>query len=90
MATFLIVQGMDNVEIDENFDKVRHRINQAVTGADKSGEELDAKKAAQPLHDLTFKTSDGGRIAVNPEKVIGVGSTAAKDAEDDDSTRDEE
>lgn len=80
MATYLFIQGMDNVEVEESYNLVRQRINRAITGIDKSGETLEPKNAAKPLHDLSFKTADGGRIAVNPDKIIGVGSDEDRDS----------
>lgn len=66
MATFLMVQGMEAVELDESFNKVRRRLDE-VNPEDK------------PFSKLSFKTAEGGRISVNFEKVIGVGSDEPKD-----------
>jgi len=88
MATFLFIRGMEPVEIDANFNLVRHRINQAITGTTQDGSKADDKTRNRPLHKLTFKTivrdEDGdviafGRIAPTPDNVIGVGSDEEKD-----------
>lgn len=84
MATFLFVQGLDPVELaeDESFNKARHRGNGALKmkldyeNGNMSGE---GDEKYEPLHLLSFKTAEGGRIAVQPEKFIGVGSDQAKD-----------
>lgn len=86
MATTLLLQGGE-IDLDENFDKVKQRINQAITGTDRNGNKATDKARARPLHTLSFKTEDGGRVAINPEKVIGVVSDLPKDtarADDDD------
>lgn len=70
-AVTLFMQG-SNVELDENFNFVRQRINQAITATTREGEPKDKKDRAKPLHDLTFKLASGGQIAVNPEKIIAV------------------
>lgn len=70
MTTFLFAQGMEPVELaeDESFNKARARGNEVLT------EDSD-----KPLHKLSFKTAEGGRVAINPEKFIGVGSDEPKD-----------
>lgn len=85
MTTFLFAQGMEPVALapDESFNKARGRGNQAITGTNHLGNpDPDAKK--KPMNKLTFKTQDEdgniGRIAINPEKFIGVGSDEEKDA----------
>lgn len=93
MATFLFVQGLDPVELaaDETFNKARQRGNDALRlRIDLENGNIDGEKKGQkfdPMHKLSFKTAAGGRIAVNPEKYIGVGSDEPKDvagaAEDD-------
>lgn len=84
MTTFLFVQGLDPVELadGESFNKARQRANQALTGTNHKGQaDPDAKK--KPMDKLVFYTAneDGsvGRISVNPEKFIGVGSDLQKD-----------
>lgn len=78
MATYLFVQGLDPVRLsdEESFNKARARGNQVLTGTDSEGKEDDSSK---PLHKFSFDTADGGRICVNPEKFIGVGSDQLKD-----------
>lgn len=76
MATTLLVQGGE-IEVDETFNFVRSRINKALKS--KVDYEADGGDKYTPAHDLSFKTADGGRIAVSPEKVIGVMSDEPKD-----------
>lgn len=80
MSTYLFVQGLDPVELaeDESFNKARSRGNQALTGTNGKGE----RDPSLPMHKLTFYTAEGGRISVNPEKFIGVGSDVRTDKED--------
>lgn len=86
MATYLFVQGLDPVELaeDESFNKVRHRSNKALRiKVDLENGNIDGETKGQkfdPMHLMSFKTAEGGRISVNPEKFIGVGSDEAKDA----------
>lgn len=77
MTTFLFAQGLDPVELaeDESYNKARARGNQALTGTDGKGE----RDASKPMHKLSFKTATGGRISINPEKFIGVGSDEPDD-----------
>lgn len=81
MSTFLFVQGLDPIELaaDESFNKARSRGNQALTGTDNKGEKSEDSRT-KPMHKLSFKTAEGGRIAINPEKFIGVGSDEDKDS----------
>lgn len=72
-----MVQGMEAVELDESFNKVRRRLNE--TAKAKIAFENGAGEDFDPYADLSFKTAEGGRISVNYEKVIGVGSDEAKD-----------
>jgi hypothetical protein len=85
MTTFLIIRGIDPVEVEESFNLVRQRVNEAVTGTQRDGSKADDKVRNRPLHKLTFKTVDGGRIAPVPENILAVGSDEARDAggEDD-------
>jgi len=78
MATYLFVQGLDPVQLadEESFNKARARGNQVLTGTNAEGGKDEENK---PLHKLSFDTADGGRIAINPEKFIGVGSDQPKD-----------
>jgi hypothetical protein len=55
----LVIQGLQGpVELapEERFDKIRHRVNQALTGTNMDGEPADKKKRSRPLHKLSFKT----------------------------------
>lgn len=84
MATTLILAGAEiELHEDEQFNKVRERINQAVTGTKLDGTKEEDKKRNKPLKKLTFYTDlgdgDKGRIAVVPEKIIGVMSDLPKD-----------
>lgn len=100
MATFLIVRGMEDIELAENFNMVRSRINQALTGTNNKAEKADDKTRVRPLNKLTFKTilrdEDDedeytiGRIAIAPEHVIGVGSDEEKDGNSDDEEEDDD
>ncbi len=85
MATFLFVQGLDPVELadSETFNKARGRGNQALTGTNSKGQK-DETVRLKPMHALSFKTAEGGRISINPEKFIGVGSDTEKDSASDD------
>lgn len=86
MSVYLFVQGLDPVELagDETFNKVRHRGNKAMQRRiDLENGNIDGKSEGQkfdPMHQLSFKTAEGGRISVNPEKFIGVGSDTEKDS----------
>lgn len=90
MSTYLMVQGTDPIELheSESFNKVRGRVNRALTGTNHLKEKADDKERATPLNVLSFHTAEDGRVAVNPEKVIGVGSDEWSDkregSEDDD------
>lgn len=100
MTTFLFVQGMDPIELapGESFNKARARANQALTGTDHKGN-ADPNAKKRPMHKLTFKTvvpdADNeddftiGRISINPEKFIGVGSDEERDAGGGDDEDDE-
>lgn len=81
MTTYLLVQGMDPVELNESFNFARKRCNDAAKA--KIDYEQGNIDGYQPFHDLSFKTvnDDGskGRLTVATEKVIGVGSDEAKD-----------
>jgi len=76
MTTFLFLRGMEIVEVEESFNLVRQRINEVVTNTNRNGTPDEDNK---PLHKLSFKTADGGRVAIAPEYVIGVGSDIEKD-----------
>ena len=80
MTTYLFVQGLDPVALadDESFNKAKGRGNQALTGTNGKGEN-DNESKRKPMDKLNFKTQDGGRISINPEKFIGVGSDQLKD-----------
>lgn len=84
MTTFLHLQGADiGLAEDESFNKARHRLNRAqqqmidYAEGNIDGESKDQK--FQPFHELSFKTDNGGRIAVNIDKVIAVSSDEEKD-----------
>jgi hypothetical protein len=82
VTTFLFVQGLDPIELadDESFNKARSRGNQSLTGTNSRAEkESDDKRRNRPMDKLSFKTAEGGRISINPEKFIGVGSDTIKD-----------
>lgn len=79
MTTFLFVRGLDPVEVEESFNLVRQRINEVVTGTDRDGSKAEDKVRNRPLHKVTFKTAEGGRIAISPENIIGVGSDEERD-----------
>lgn len=85
MATYLFVQGLDPIELadDETFNKARHHGNSALRlKTDLEEGNIDGESQGQkydPLHQLSFATRAGGRIAVNPDKFIGVGSDQPKD-----------
>lgn len=94
--TTLIVQG-GTIELDENFNLVRHRLNAAFKSVEdyRNGEwnadehKTDDNKDGipRPFHLMTFKTppdeddedSEGGRVSINLEKIIGVESTLPSD-----------
>lgn len=97
MATTLLLTGLEiELHEGEHFNKVRERVNQALTGTKLDGTKEDDKKRNKPLKKLTFYTDVGdgerGRIAFNPEKFIGVMSDLDKDpgnVRDDDDEEDE-
>lgn len=85
MSTFLFVQGLDPVTLSEgeSFNKVRHRANKAIQQKiDYENGNIESSDF-DPAHQLSFKTVDEegniGRISINPEKYIGVGSDTEKD-----------
>lgn len=89
MATFLLVQGIEPVELAESFTLVRRRLNSArKTVIDYENGNIDGQSDGQrfePFHELSFKTvqedsEEPGRISVNIERIIGVGSDQAKDS----------
>jgi hypothetical protein len=86
MATTLLVQGGE-IELSDSFNKTRDRLNKALK------QKIDYENSEsggeyKPAHTLSFKTADNGRVAINPDKVIGVLSDEPKDmgsaSEDDD------
>jgi len=77
VATFLLVQGLDPVELADSYNFVRKRLNDAAQA--KIDYENGTGEKFQPFHSLSFKTAENGRITVNPEKVIGCGSDEPKD-----------
>lgn len=91
MATHLIVQGGEiELHESESFNKARHRLNKAkklvidYENGNIDGNSKDEK--FDPFHQLSFRTAftdddypDGGRISVDPVKVIGVRSDDHKD-----------
>jgi hypothetical protein len=85
MTTFLMVQGIEPVELsdDESFNKARDRANKALRlKTDLEEGNIDGETKGQkydPMHKLSFKTADGGRISINPDKFIAVGSDEPKD-----------
>jgi hypothetical protein len=79
MVTIIMQGGSIDLHEEENFNKVRKRCNDATRAkVDYENGNID-DKSFQPFHDLSFKTDDGGRIAVNAEKVIAVVSDTEKD-----------
>jgi hypothetical protein len=82
MATTLHMQGGD-IEVDESFNLVRQRLNNAaklvIDYREQGNDALPNGAKFEPFHTLSFKTVEGGRIAVNPDKVIAVSSDQAKD-----------
>jgi len=76
VTTFLFLRGMEIVEVEESFNLVRQRINEVVTKTNRDGSE---DKDQRPLHKVSFKTAEGGRVAIVPEYIIGVGSDLEKD-----------
>jgi hypothetical protein len=85
VATHIFVQGLDPIELaeDESFNKARHRLNKALKNKiDYENGSIDGESKGQefePAHALSFATAEGGRITVNPEKIIGFGSDEPKD-----------
>lgn len=80
MSTFLFVRGLEPVELEDNFNLVRQRLNEVLTGTNRDGSEDNSNK---PMQKVSFKTAEGGRIAVVPEHIIGVGSDTRTDSDDD-------
>lgn len=85
MTTFLFCNGLDPVTLadEESFNKVRKRLTDAkknvidyengnINGVDKG-------QKFEPFHLVSFQTDAGGRISIDPLKIIGVGSTEPKD-----------
>jgi len=80
MATLLFVQGLDPIELaeEESYNKARKRGNDVLKL--KIDYENGSSEDYRPLHLLSFKTADGGRVCCQPDKFIGVGSDEEKDA----------
>ena len=76
MATYLMVRGLEPVEIEESFNLARQRVNEVVTGTNRDGS-MDYRQ--RPLHKVTFKTKDNGRFAPVPQHILGVGSDMPND-----------
>jgi hypothetical protein len=79
VSTFLFVRGMEPIEVEESYNLVRQRLNEVVTGTNRDGTEDDSKR---PLHKVSFKTVEGGRVAIVAEYLIGVGSDVQKDEDE--------
>lgn len=79
MSTFLLIRGMEPVDVDASYNLVRHRVNQALTGTNQDGSKAEDVVRNRPLHKLSFRTTEGGRIAIAPDYIIGVGSDTEKD-----------
>lgn len=95
MSVTLLVQGGE-VELAENFNLVRHRLNAAFKSVEdyRNGDwDADAHKQSnnkdgvpRPFHDLSFITADEdgdpeGRVTISYEKIIGVTSDELRDVE---------
>lgn len=84
MATEIVMQG-GSIELadEETFNKARSRVNDALKmKIDFENGNIDGKtdgEKFQPMHLLSFDTADGGRVSVNPEKIIAVLSDKPKD-----------
>lgn len=72
--------GMFDLSDEENYNKVRRRLNEVAAG----------KHEDDPFTHLQFITEDDGRICLNPDKIIGLGSTLRTDAEGREDEEDEE
>lgn len=78
MATEIHFQG-GSIDVDETFNFVRKRLNDGARQVEDYRNGSIEGKNFEPFHALSFKTEGGGRICVNPEKVICVTSDEAKD-----------
>jgi hypothetical protein len=81
----LVLAGAE-IELDEEeltYNGARRRLDEIAAARidyengveDEEGNKVEYK----PFNKLSFKTAEGGRITVNPEKVIGLLSDQAKD-----------
>ena len=87
MACSLLIRGGEiELHEDENFNKIRHRLNKArKLSEDYKNGTIDGNSEGQkfnPFHVLTFRTADDGRIAVDIENCIGVLSDLPRDGND--------
>jgi hypothetical protein len=89
MACTLLIRGGE-IELHEfeNFNKIRHRLNNArKLSEDYKNGSISGDGEGQkfnPFHVLTFRTADDGRIAVDIENCIGVMSDLPRDGEAND------
>jgi len=86
MACTLIVRGGEiELHESENFNKIRHRLNQArklsedYKNGSISGKGEDDGQKFEPFHLLTFRTADDGRFSGDIENVFGVLSDEPRD-----------
>jgi len=97
-CTLLVRGGEIELHDSESFNKVRQRLNRArklsedykngtISGDKESG---NGAQAFEPFHLLSFRTSDGGRLAVDIENTIGVLSDQYKDIKTDEEDEDED
>jgi len=80
MATVIVVAGVDvALADDESFNKVRHRVTNARRMLiDYELGNITAEDF-QPFHELSFKSSDGGRVFLPVDKIVFVHNDKPKD-----------
>lgn len=88
MVTLIVQGGEIELHESEKFNKIRHRLNRAkkllldYENGNIDGTSKDER--FEPFHMLTFRTSDDGRVTVDPMKVIGATADDPKDSADED------
>lgn len=80
MATYLFIRSMEPVVVEENYNLVRQRLNEVITQTNRDGSPDESNR---PMHKVSFHTIEGGRIAIVPEHIIGVGSDEHSDTEEE-------
>lgn len=84
MATTIYTMGGGEFELsdDEKYNKVRKRLNDLANAANELDDD-DGKSGKDPFTKLQFFDEDGGRISLNPDKIIAIRSDLRTDKDDE-------